>query len=278
MHMLWSVLQVTVTTILIFRGEYRDALETPPSDTKDEGIIALENFLVPSMFLKAATDQTSLRLLRSQAPNHQGHCGIERLDELRGDAVDPHAAVEPLTEALVPEAARLAIRSKLLAVAPQPCLLLALECLDVLALSLFVSRLARIVLLALVVVLIKLGLLRGLLPGVKLPKLRVGHALGCLIIAILDDFSIGAVFFSSFKVLKFVKGFFIIAWSSAPIASDKLITDAFNQTILPFLKPSIHVKRHSGVGIGYFSRRVFLAQLNTIKCRCLFTCFGIRRR
>jgi len=67
--MLRCILQVAESAILILRGIHWDALKTPPADAKHERVIALENFLVPTMLLEPAADQSTFRLLRSQAPD-----------------------------------------------------------------------------------------------------------------------------------------------------------------------------------------------------------------
>jgi hypothetical protein len=95
--MLWRVLQVTIPAILVLSGEDGNALETPPPDAKDEWVVAFENLLVPAMLLEAASNQPAFCLLGSQTTNDQGHDGIERFNELRRNAIDPHTTIQPLT-------------------------------------------------------------------------------------------------------------------------------------------------------------------------------------
>mmetsp|Transcript_32894 Transcript_32894/g.59322 ORF Transcript_32894/g.59322 Transcript_32894/m.59322 type:complete len:237 (-) Transcript_32894:2153-2863(-) len=236
MHMLRCVLQVAEPTILILGREYRDSLETPPSDANDNWIIAFEDFLVPTMLFEATADQSHLCFLGSQATNDKRHGGIERIDEFRWDTIDSYTTVNPLAESFIPETARFTINSKLVLIASQSSFLLALECLDILTLGLFITFLSYISLFALIVIFIKRRLLRSFLLGIELPELNISHTLRCrLVITIFNNFSIRAIPFTSFKVLKFVKHFFLIPLSVTPIASNKLITDTFNQAILSFI-------------------------------------------
>mmetsp|Transcript_17866 Transcript_17866/g.26923 ORF Transcript_17866/g.26923 Transcript_17866/m.26923 type:complete len:261 (+) Transcript_17866:201-983(+) len=260
MHMLRSVLQITVTTILILGRKDWNALEAPPTNAKNEGIIALENLLVPTMFLEPASYQAALRFLRSQSTYNKRHGGVKAINKLGWDAINSHAAVNSLTETLKSEAAALSIDTELLFIAFQPSLFLALECLNIFIFCLLIAGLSHVSFLAFVIVIIKSCFLSSLFLCVELSELSIRHASCCfvfIVITVFKYFPIWSILFTSFKILKVVKflcpTLFTITVST-PIASHKFISYRFNEAVLSFFQPRFNSKRNTWRSTGHLPR------------------------
>ena len=66
--MLGGVFEVAVSTILILSRENRNALKAPPTKAKYQGVIALEDLLVPAMLLETTTEESL------PVPRHRQMC------------------------------------------------------------------------------------------------------------------------------------------------------------------------------------------------------------
>lgn len=52
MHMLWSVFEQTMPSVVILDVIQRDGLEAPPAKREDEGVSCLQDAVVPAVFLQ----------------------------------------------------------------------------------------------------------------------------------------------------------------------------------------------------------------------------------
>ena len=99
-HVLRRVLEHSLATVGVLRGEERERLEAAPAARHDHGIAILQNLARPAVLLEARLHEAVALLLRGHAAQHHGASGVEVLHQLLGHAVQQQAHVRARAVAL----------------------------------------------------------------------------------------------------------------------------------------------------------------------------------
>jgi hypothetical protein len=93
MHVLGRVLEHSISHARVRYAVYWQGLEPPPTHREDEGIIGLENLLVPSMSLDPNLNKPNRSSVADNPPTMIGIRGFEFRDKLGSHTLDDNLRV-----------------------------------------------------------------------------------------------------------------------------------------------------------------------------------------
>ena len=103
-HVLWSVLQQSMSHVVILHEVERNGLESSPAHGDDQRVFALQDLLVPAVLLQTNLHVARVRLGDRHSAENDHVARIEVIDEFTGDLGQFATHVHPGTIAFVEHA------------------------------------------------------------------------------------------------------------------------------------------------------------------------------